>query len=115
MPNSTGAITEKKVSFNVAGVLPEITGAITRKISFGVSGTMGAITGALIKALSIVGLAGDMPAGSGDLQSAMSTSQDVAGEMPAASGTVSSETNPEAGVTRLLKIIGMSLKKLIGG
>lgn len=114
MPASSGAIS-KKVGFNVAGILPVITGAISKAISFGVSGTMGAITGALTKALSIVGLAGDMPEPSGDLQSGWNTSKDdLAGEMPAASGALSSEKNPSVGA-KLLKIIGMSLKKLIGG
>lgn len=114
MPAPSGALT-KKVGVSMAGEMPASAGALARSISLNIAGDMPTAQGALLKKISATLLAGAMPAASGDLQSGWHTTKDdLVGSMPAASGALSSEKNPTIGV-KLLKIIGMSLKKLIGG
>lgn len=116
MPAGSGSLSSAVVSLAQAvfGNMPAPVGSLIKMIGKAVAGAMPAAAGELTKKTSKQ-VVGSVPAPAGDAATGWRTAQAVAGEMPAATGALSWVLNPVVTARRLMKIIGGSFKKLIGG
>ena len=117
MPASTGAASGdlSNLSVQISGDFPAPAGDLSKKTIKALTGVMPAPVGQAVK-VTHKALSGDFAEPAGITETAYATSQAIAGEMPAPTGLLSTVLNPIINATaKLLKMIGTSFKKMIGG
>jgi len=99
---------------NIFGNMPSAVGSIIKKIGKFLTGDTPEPSGGTTKK-TITSVSGEMPDPSGYVDGGLRTSYSIFGNMPFPTGSLSTLLNPVAVIGKLAKIIGSSMKKLIGG
>jgi len=117
LTSATGVASSSGVSFNqlLSGVFPSGNGSVIKTIGKGLIGGFTSGTGEIVKNIN-KGITGNNPSPIGSLTTIATLKTALTGIMSSISGAVTTIINPLIPtITKVLKILGAGVKKLLGG